>query len=157
MVVSKTAAKTKTASKNRLSLQFSYCDSTLPIRLADDIKRSSFSSRNRYLNALLEKLLSLPTRNPSASHLDELFSWMTLFESLPTERILQLAPSHNRNFDQMVKHLIETALIYYPENPQLFMPPREAQSGADAPPPDVADPRRYPTNSKPPAINDCSS
>lgn len=109
----------KAADGNRPKLQFSYYDSTLPTRLADDIRRSSFSTRPKYLNALLEKVLTLPMRTPASSHIDELFAWIELFESLPTERIWQLAPTQNRNFEQMIKHLLEIALSYYPENPQL--------------------------------------
>ena len=108
----------KAAAGNRLKLQFSSHDSTLPDRLADDIKQSSFSTRSKYLNVLLEKVLSLPMRELTSSHIDELFSWIALFESLPTERIWQLASTQNRNFDQMIRHLLEVALSYYPENPQ---------------------------------------
>lgn len=109
----------KAVAKNRTQIQFSYYDSTLPARLADDIQRSSFSTRPKYLNALLEKVLALPMRTPASSHIDELFAWIELFDSLPTERIRQLAPTQNRNFDQMLKHLLEIALNYYPEDAQL--------------------------------------
>ena len=53
-----------------------------------------------------------------SSHIDEFFAWIELFETLPTERIRRLAPAQNRNFDQMVRHLLEVALSYYPEDPQ---------------------------------------
>ena len=118
----------KTAAGRRPNLQFAYYDSTLPNRLADDISRSSFSTRPKYLNALLEKVLSLPMRTSTSSHIDEFFVWVELFESLPTERIWQLAPTQNRNFDQMLKHLLEVALSYYPENPQLSLTVRDIQS-----------------------------
>lgn len=118
----------KTAAGRRPKLQFSYYDSTLPNRLANDIKRSSFTTRPKYLNALIEKVLSLPMRTSTSSHIDEFFAWIELFEALPTERIWQLAPTQNRNFDQMVKHLIEIALSYYPENPQTSVAAREVNS-----------------------------
>jgi len=144
---------------NRFKLQFSYHDSTLPTRLADDIRRSSFSTRSKYLNALLEKMLSLPMRTSASSHVDELFAWLALFESLPIERIWQLAPTQNRNFDQMIKHLLEIALSCYPETPQLSVAAR------DLPLPliDVhqlrsVDYGRWPdTHNRSPAINDFSS
>lgn len=118
----------KTAAGNRPKLQFSYYDSTLPARLADDIRRSSFSTRPKYLNALLEKVLSLPMRTHMSSHIDEFFAWIELFESLPTERIWQLAPTQNRNFDQMIRHLLEISLSYYPENPRFSVAARDVPS-----------------------------
>lgn len=118
----------KTAVVSRPKLQFSYYDSTLPDRLAADIRSSSFSTRSKYMNALLEKVLSLPVRTSTSSHIDEFFVWVELFESLPTERIWQLAPTQNRNFDQMLKHLLEVALSYYPENPQLSAVARDVHS-----------------------------
>ena len=108
----------KAAAKDKTKLQVAYHDPTLSARLAEDIKRSSFSTRPKYLNALLEKVLSLPVRTSTSSHIDELFAWLELLDTLPIERIWQLAPTQNRNFDQMIKHLLEIALSYYPENPQ---------------------------------------
>lgn len=108
----------KAAAKDKTKLQVAYHDPTLSARLAEDIKQSSFSTRPKYLNALLEKVLSLPVRTSTSSHIDELFAWLELLDTLPIERIWQLAPTQNRNFDQMIKHLLEIALSYYPENPQ---------------------------------------
>ena len=141
------------AAKNRSKLQFSYYDSTLPTRLSDDIHRSSFTTRPKYLNALLEKVLSLPVRTSTSSHIDEFFAWVELFEALPTERIWQLAPTQNRNFDQMVKHLIEIALSYYPENPQTSVTVRDINSRkVAAHQPGFADYARWPdTNYRPSA------
>ena len=118
----------KTKAQNRLKLQLPYYDSTLPTRLADDISRSSFSTRPKYLNALIEKVLSLPMRTATSSHIDEFFAWIDLFESLPTERIQQLAPTRNRSFEQMVKHLLEVALSGYPETSQVLPEARDARS-----------------------------
>ena len=118
----------KAAAKNRSKLQFSYYDPTLPTRLAEDIKRSSFTTRPKYLNALIEKVLSLPVRTSTSSHIDEFFARIELFDALPTERIWQLAPTQNRNFDQMIKHLLEIALSYYPEDPQLSPIARDISS-----------------------------
>ena len=149
----------KAADRNRLKLQFSYYDPTLLTRLADDIRRSSVATRSKYLNVLLERVLSLPMRTSTSSHLDEFFAWIALFESLPTERIWQLASTQNRNFDQMVKHLLEIALSYYPENPQLFVAARDVQSHSVAVQQlGSADYGRWPnTNYQLPAINDFSS
>lgn len=148
----------KAADGNRPKLQFSYYDSTLPARLAEDLRRSSFTTRPKYLNALLEKALSLPVRTPTSSHIDEFFAWIELFESLPTERIWQLAPTQNRNFDQMIKHLLEISLSYYPENPQLSAVARDIHSNkAEVYQLGSADYGRWPYVSYlPPAINDFS-
>lgn len=145
----------KTAAGSRPKLQFSYYDSTLPSRLADDIRRSSFTTRSKYLNALLETVLSLPTRTSTSSRIDEFFAWIELFEALPTERIWQLAPTQNRNFDQMFKHLIEIALSYYPENPQTSVAARDINSHkVEACQPGLADYGRWPdTNYRLPAAD----
>ena len=110
--------ESKTANKNKPKLQFPYYDPTLPDRIAEDVRRSSFTTRPKYLNALVERVLSLPVRTDTSSHIDEFFAWVDLFETLPIERIRQLAPIQNRNFDQMIKHLLEIALSYYPEDLQ---------------------------------------
>jgi len=115
----------KAAAQNRPKLHFSYYDSTLPTRLANDVQRSSFTTRPKYLNALLEKVLSLPASPSTSSHIEELFVRVELFEMLPTERIRQLATTQNRNFDQMVKHLLEMALSHYPENSQMSVVARD--------------------------------
>lgn len=148
----------KTAEGSKLKFQFSYYDPTLPARLADDVRRSSFTTRPKYLNVLLEKVLSLPMRTATSSHIDEFLAWMALFESLPTERIRQLAPTQNRNFEQMIKHLLEIALSYYPENSQLLAPASDIHSPrAEFYPPGFADYGRRPANYRLPAINDFSS
>ncbi|MEM9002709.1 MAG: hypothetical protein AAGE59_04180 [Cyanobacteria bacterium P01_F01_bin.86] len=148
----------KTAARRKLKLQFSYYDSTLPTRLADDIRCSSFTTRPKYLNALLEKVLSLPVRTSTSSHIDEFFAWIELFESLPTDRISQLAPTQNRNFDQMVKHLLEIALSYYPENPQMSVAARDVHSHkAEGHQPELADYGRWPDMNYPPGIRHHSS
>jgi len=148
----------KTAAGRRPNLQFAYYDSTLPNRLADDISRSSFSTRPKYLNALLEKVLSLPMRTSTSSHIDEFFVWVELFESLPTERIWQLAQTQNRNFDQMLKHLLEVALSYYPENPQLSAVARDVHSHkVDIHQPELADYGRWSDLNYLPAVRHRSS
>jgi hypothetical protein len=98
------------------SIQFLCYDATLPERIERDMKLAGYTSRPKYLNALLEKVLSLPA-STNGSCTDALFNLIQLFESLPTERIRELAPTQNRNFDQMLKHLIEIALHHYAENP----------------------------------------
>ena len=141
--------ESKTANTNKTKLQFSYYDSTLPDRIAEDVRRSSFTTRPKYLNALVERVLSLPKRTASSSHIDEFFAWMDLFETLPTERIRQLAPIQNRNFDQMFKHLLEIALSYYPEDLQSLSAPREETShGAE-----IYRPKQANYGSKPDAVH----
>lgn len=145
----------KAAAKKRLKLQFAYYDLTLPARLAEDLRQSSFKTRPKYLNALLEKMLSLPTRTPTSSHIDEFFAWMALFESLPTKRIWQLTLTQNRNFDQMLKHLLEIAFSYYPENPQLSAATRDVHSNwSEVHQLESADYGRWPNmNHRLPAVN----
>lgn len=109
----------KKPSNTKVNLQFACHDPTLPTRLAEDIRLSSFATRPKYLNALLEKLLSFKTGASAFSCIGELFELIEMFESLPIERIRQLAPTQNRNFAQMLKHLLEIALTHYPENSHL--------------------------------------
>lgn len=151
----------KAAAQNRSKLHFSYYDSTLPTRLADDVQRSSFTTRPKYLNALLEKVLSLPASPSASSHIDEFFVRVELFEMLPTERIRQLATTQNRNFDQMVKHLLEMALSHYPENSQMSVvardlsyPTAEVYRSESA---GIGYSRRPGMNHRPPATYDSSS
>ncbi len=96
----------------------------MPDRLAGDVKKSRFTTRSKYLSALLKKVLLFRTSTGTSSCLEELFELIELFESLPIERIRQLAPTQNRNFGQMVKHLLEIALSYYaePAEPASFSP-----------------------------------
>ena len=108
----------KAPSNKVYHLQFPCHDSRLLSKLAVDIKRSQYSSRPKYLIALLEKLLSLKTGSNLPSCLAQLFELIELFESLPTKRIRWLASTQNRSFAQMVKHLIEIALCHYPEEAQ---------------------------------------
>ena len=115
---------TKKTSDSRMHIQFAYYEPTLPSRIAEDIQRSQFNSRPKYINALLEKVLALETTSVDSSRLEELFKLIELFESLPVERIQRLAPTQNRNFDQMLRHLIEIALSHYPEEPYKATPVR---------------------------------
>ena len=118
MLASKVSSS-KVSSKAKFNLQFACHSPTLPTKLAEDIRRSGFTSRPKYLNALLEKVLSFKTGDRMPSCIETLFELIELFESLPIERIRQLAPTQNRSFAQMMKHLLEIALSYYPEDSQL--------------------------------------
>ena len=119
MLASKVSSS-KVSSKAKFNLQFACHSPTLPAKLAEDIRRSRFTSRPKYLNALLEKVLSFKTGDSRPSScIETLFELIELFESLPIERIRRLAPTQNRSFAQMVKHLLEIALSYYPEDAQL--------------------------------------
>ena len=66
------------------------------------------------MNAATELVLSLPC-HPQSSSLDELTYIVSLFYSLPIAQIEALARTQNRNFKQMLMHLIEIARTHYPE------------------------------------------
>lgn len=106
-------------------LQFTCQDPILLAKLDKDVKSSDYSSRPKYFRALLGKVLSFQTGSNLPSCLAQLFELIELFESLPIERIRQLAPSQNRSFGQMVKHLLEIALKYYAEDAQQPILPKE--------------------------------
>lgn len=118
-------ASSKAPSNKVYQLQFACPDSKLRAQLTEDVKRSRHKSRPKYLNALLEKVLSFRTGPELPSCLAQLFELIELFESLPTERIRRLATAQNRSFSQMVKHLIENALRSYPEEVQPSVPVQE--------------------------------
>jgi hypothetical protein len=108
-------------SKTRLrpegpTIQFLCYEKTLPERIERDMKLAGYTSRPKYLNALIEKVLSLLPASANDSCLDALSNLIQLFESLPLERIQELAPTQNRDFEQMFKHLLEIALSHYAEN-----------------------------------------
>ena len=123
-------AASKAPSETRANLQFSCRDPELPNRLAEDVRRSSFTSRSKYLNALLDKVLSFNTGARVTSRIEALFELIELFESLPIERIRRLASTQNRNFSQMVKHLLEIALSHYPDEMQLSVVVQDVHSTA---------------------------
>jgi hypothetical protein len=102
--------------KSAKIVQFSCSNPTVLHRLAEDVKRSSFASRPKYIAALLEALLSFDVAAIKSSCLDDLIAVMRLFKSLPLARIRRLSTLHNRNFDQMFRHLIDVALSHYPED-----------------------------------------
>jgi hypothetical protein len=102
--------------KSAKVVQFSCNNPILLHRLAEDVKRSSFASRPKYITALLEALLSFDAAAIKSSCLDDLIDLMRLFKSLPVARIQRLAVLQNRNFDQMLRHLIDVALSHYPED-----------------------------------------
>jgi hypothetical protein len=112
-LLTKPSIKPKSANR---SIQFSCYESTLPERIEREMKLAGYTSRPKYLNALLEKVFSLVPTSANGSCLDALSNLMQLFESLPTESVRELAPTQNRNFDQMFKHLLEMALDHYAEN-----------------------------------------
>jgi hypothetical protein len=116
--------------KSAKVVQFSCSNPVLLHRLAEDVKRSSFASRPKYITALLEALLSFDTAAIKSSCLDDLIGLMRLFKSLPLARIRRLATSQNRNFEQMFRHLIDVALSYYSEEVSRVDDPRVlSQSG----------------------------
>jgi hypothetical protein len=116
-VTSKLSTKPSTRLKSEYPLiQFPCYDATLPERIEREMKLAGYTSRPKYLNALFEKVLSLLPASANGSCLDALSNLVQLFESLPNERIRELAPRQNRDFDQMLRHLLELALYQYAEN-----------------------------------------
>lgn len=95
-------------------IQFSPYSTDLIRLLEEDVRASSYKTKTKYLNALMEQLLLLERRFESRSCIDEFFCRMELTEALPIEHIRALAPTQHRNFDQMLLHLLETALADYP-------------------------------------------
>lgn len=108
---------TKAKQSSGQLIQFSPYSRDLPVRLAKDVQNSSYTTKTKYLNALLERLLGEPPRLRVDSRIDELFQMLSIMESLPLERIDAIASMENRHFDQMFVHLIQTALREYPDCP----------------------------------------
>ena len=127
MALSKALSDTKV-----YHLQFTCRDPILLDKLDKDVKSSEYSTRPKYLKALLDKVLSFQTGSNRPSCLAQLFELIELFESLPVERIRQLAPTQNRSFGQMVKHLLEIALKYYAEDAQQPVLHKEATCAKDS-------------------------
>jgi hypothetical protein len=100
--------------KSAKRIQFTCRNPALLYQLDEDIKRSAFATRPKYIAALLEELLSFNI-GITSSRIDDLIEVIRLFKSLPLARIRRLATIQNRNFAQMIRHLIEVALSYYPE------------------------------------------
>jgi hypothetical protein len=96
-------------------IQFSPYSTELAHLLENDVKISSYGTKTKYLNALVEEVLSIERCCDSASHIDELFRILALFKALPVGRIRTLAHTQHRNFDQMLEHLVQTALSAYPD------------------------------------------
>jgi hypothetical protein len=99
-----------------VKVQFVCPHPALLYQLDEDVKRSSFISRSKYISAVLEIVLSLELPAITSSRVDDLIAVIQLFKSLPLARIRRLATIQNRNFAQMIRHLIEVALSYYPED-----------------------------------------
>lgn len=99
--------------KRKGLIQFSPYSTELTQLLENDVKVSSYKTKTKYLNALMEQVLSIECRCDSSSHIDELSRILALFKALPVERIQTLARTQHRNFDQMLMHLIQTALSAY--------------------------------------------
>lgn len=96
-------------------IQFSLYSTELVQLLERDVKASTYRTKTQYLNALIGRVLSLQRRFDSRSRIDELFRILDLTKQLPVERIRALAPTQHRNFDQMLLHLLQTALNDYPD------------------------------------------
>lgn len=99
-------------------VQFSAYTDELPQQLANDVECSGYKTRTKYMNALIDRVLSLQPRFGSQSRIGELFYLLDIMESLPLESIQSVAPEQNRNFDQMLHHLVKTALRDYLKHPE---------------------------------------
>lgn len=95
-----------------------YCDTELLAKLDEDLRKTDFSSRSKYVGHTLS--LNLNTSHPSfySSCLERLAEDMKISDSLPKQYIQSLAHSQNRSFHQMLQHMLEIAQTYYP--PQSF-------------------------------------
>ncbi|NJM98753.1 MAG: hypothetical protein HC800_17780 [Phormidesmis sp. RL_2_1] len=96
-------------------IQFAPYSTELVRLLEEDVKFSSYKTKTKYLNTLIGSVLSLERRFESRSFIEELFRRLALTEALPIEHIRALAPTQHRNFDQMLMHLLQTALSDYPD------------------------------------------
>lgn len=96
-------------------IQFSPYSTELIQLLENDVEFSCYRTKTKYLNALMERVLLLERRLESRSCLGELFRILDLMKALPVEHIRALASTEHRNFDQMLMHLIQTALSEYPD------------------------------------------
>ena len=94
-----------------------YCDSGLLAKLDEDVSKTDFSSRSKYLSHMLNFSLDSP---PSfyRSCLERLVEDRKISDLLPRQYIEALAHSQNRNFHQMLRHMVEIARTHYP--PQSF-------------------------------------
>ncbi len=96
-------------------IQFSPYSTELMQLLERDVNASTYKTKTQYLNALIGRVLSLECRFDSSSRIDELFRILDLNQQLPVQHIRALAPTQHRNFDQMLIHLLQTALSEYPD------------------------------------------
>ena len=96
-------------------IQFSPYSTELVQLLECDVKTSTYKTKTQYLNALIGRVLSLERRFDSRSRINELFRILDLTQQLPVQHIRALAPTQHRNFDQMLIHLLQTALSDYPD------------------------------------------
>ncbi|MEL6601738.1 MAG: hypothetical protein AAFP20_00750 [Cyanobacteria bacterium J06614_10] len=99
-------------------VQFSAYTDELPQQLENDVECSGYKTRTKYMNVLIDRVLSLQPRFGSQSRIGELFYLLDIIESLPLESIQSVAPEQNRNFDQMLRHLVKTALKDYQQHPE---------------------------------------
>jgi hypothetical protein len=90
------------------------CNPYLVDLLNEDVERSEFSTRVSYLNELLDFVVSRPLEGYTSAF-DQLRAREQMFCSLPQEQIAVLATSQNRNYDQMLKHLVDIGLVQYPD------------------------------------------
>ena len=95
------------------TIRFPCHDPSLRSRVKADVKRSSYSTLTKYMNGLIELVLALPY-NQGSSYIDELTYVVTMFYSLPVSQINALAQTQNRNFEQMLRHLLEISMTHYP-------------------------------------------
>ena len=104
-------------SKRKNFIQFRTYDENLRQRINDDIANSSFKDKTDYMNSLVEGMLDAAPLLGKNSQIEEFIGWADLRDALPLDKIAAIAPEQNRQFDQMLKHVIEVGLAYCTRDP----------------------------------------
>ena len=92
-----------------------YCsDPALLERLDADVRKTDCPSRSKYVVSLLDFTLTPSRVPPSMSCLKGLTRDREVHDSLPKQYIEALAHSQNRDFVQMLRHMLEISMTHYP-------------------------------------------
>jgi hypothetical protein len=95
--------------KNR-KINFS-CNGSLVKFIDKDLEKTPYVTRSKYIAATLEIIHKLDTENDSTLEcLEQLINFANL---LPVDQIQKISKKQNRDFYQMIKHLVEIGLKYY--------------------------------------------
>lgn len=102
------------AGKQNGMIQFAAGRPELPGLIKEDVKRSSYKDATKYYNALSERIVAAPIRLGSKSCLEEIFKSLDLVAQLPLEVVEEIASTQNRNWNQMLVHILEEGIMKYP-------------------------------------------